>query len=892
MNGGRILIGCVAAFACLGTQADAARAQSWSTPALLSPRGGDTSRPAVAVGADGTMAVAWTAAEDDATRVLASVRPPGGEFGPAVELSRMAAQRGRPAVAVGAGGVVVVIWADVDEDPYGGVKYVRAAEGTAAGFGATRTLEQTDRPDDEPEAGVDAAGNVTLAWATNRGGRVVRRDADGTWTPVEVVAASVTNPQVLALGVAANGDAALVLAGATAVRESARGTFGPVQELYVSRDVEVAAGADGRMTAFWPDSGNARAADRGPDGGFGAPYTLNDRDWGTGIGFAPDGSSSAFTMTSLDQLLEYRRPAGGTWSAPSVFLDPAEQGQASGARGPLVAYDRGGTRYVAWHGVEPTVESHTVLAVVGSGPPQVVPSLLAGAAKPALAAGGPGEAVLAFVGRGGIQVSRWTTAPPEPADPPLPAVDPPAPADTPVPQGGPERAGRIVGAGVRAPLEKAWSLALTRPQPAPVLADGRLFLRVGAFDEDTNLPVVAYDVRTGAELWRAPHTRFSIADEVAYANGRVFVGGHESFALDAATGARLWTLPVYSDNPIVARDGRLILGGGQYTKSVDAASGVEQWSSPVGDEEGPSTVAAGRVFRASNDSAIAYDLASGALAWRQDGADAGDELAGAFDGGLMWVGSRAFDIRTGQIAHRSAFRGTVAIAAPLGYQIQGDSLVAFDLRTFETRWSFPVGSSNAWLYSSRPLVVDDLVFLAIGTRVHAVDRVTGAPVWTATLSDRALTGGLAAGSGHLVVPHQSGIDVFRTPSTGDAPASVADPVDAFRSDDDPVPAAAPRGADVGSAPSAAGPVRQAAALRTSARRSGRRVVVTVRGPARATGRVVVKVGRHSLTRSLQGGAVTVRVRLRRGERPARVAVRYAGDARFAPAQRTVKVRAS
>lgn len=88
------------------------------------------------------------------------------------------------------------------------------------------------------------------------------------------------------------------------------------------------------------------------------------------------------------------------------------------------------------------------------------------------------------------------------------------------------------------------------------------------------------------------------------------------------------------------------------------------------------------------------------------------------------------------------------------------------------------------------------------------------------------------------------------------------------------------------------PLRRVATLRTSARRSGRRVVVTVRGPARATGRVVVKLGRHVVTRSLERGAVTVRVLLRRGERPTRVAVHYAGDARFTPAQRTVKVRSA
>ena len=516
-------------------------------------------------------------------------------------------------------------------------------------------------------------------------------------------------------------------------------------------------------------------------------------------------------------------------------------------------------------------------------------------------------------------------------------MDPPAPADTPVMQGGPERAGRIVGSGVRAPLEKAWSLAVARRQFGPVLADGRLFLRVGELDERTNLPVVAYNVWTGAELWRAPHTRFSVDDEVAYANGRVFVGGHETFALNARTGARLWTLPVYSDNPIATRDGRLILGGVRYTKAVDPVSGAEQWTAPVGEEWSPSTVARDLVFRDSNDTAIAYDLASGAVAWRQTGGTAGDHLPGAFDGGLMWVGGRAFDIRTGLIAHRSEFRSSVAISAPLGYQIQGGALVAFDLRTFETSWSFPLHSGDAWLYGSRPLVVDDLVFLAIGSGVYAIDRVTGALVWTGTLSGKALAGAsLAAGSGHLVVPYEGGVDVFRTPGTAGEPGESdpgqggpgGDPADGGIGDDpagggpvDADPTATPGGgagggepvADPASSPASGGlggsgdpfappvggagaklrgpdaggaaqPLHEATTLRISARRSERRVVIAVRGPAKATGRVVVKVGRHSVTRSLKRGAVTVHVLLRRGERPTRVAVRYTGDARFAPTQ--------
>ena len=87
---------------------------------------------------------------------------------------------------------------------------------------------------------------------------------------------------------------------------------------------------------------------------------------------------------------------------------------------------------------------------------------------------GRAPCVLAFVGRGGVQVSWWTGAPPDPGPDPLPpAVDVASPSDTPMLQGGPERAGRIAGAGVTAPLAPAWSISLGQPTSSSILAGGR-----------------------------------------------------------------------------------------------------------------------------------------------------------------------------------------------------------------------------------------------------------------------------------------------------------------------------------------------------------------------------------------------------------------------------------
>ena len=83
--------------------APSAQAQSWTAPVTLSAQPVGASWPAVAVGADGTAAVVWAevAGVDKPSKVVISVRPAGGAFGPPVQLTAMGHERGRPAVAVG-----------------------------------------------------------------------------------------------------------------------------------------------------------------------------------------------------------------------------------------------------------------------------------------------------------------------------------------------------------------------------------------------------------------------------------------------------------------------------------------------------------------------------------------------------------------------------------------------------------------------------------------------------------------------------------------------------------------------------------------------------------------------------------------------------------------------
>ena len=108
--------------------------------------------------------------------------------------------------------------------------------------------------------------------------------------------------------------------------------------------------------------------------------------------------------------------------------------------------------------------------------------------------------------------------------------------------------------------------------------------------------------------------------------------------------------------------------------ALDAATGARLWQrTPSGNYGSPVTVAGGLVFRAGYDNAVARDVATGADVWLASGFEGiGDERISAFDGTLMWVGSRAYDLRSGLIRSISEHRGPIALSAPLGYQVRGN----------------------------------------------------------------------------------------------------------------------------------------------------------------------------------------------------------------------------
>ena len=302
------------------------------------------------------------------------------------------------------------------------------------------------------------------------------------------------------------------------------------------------------------------AADRAPDGGFGDAVRA-DRPWLRHRSRVRPRRPCprrlhvlAAASTTPVQMRERLRAASG---------GRRNGGQSGRARrrerraGPLSATDAAGTLFFAWHGTEFATLQDTIIAGAHPGPPPVPGALPAVGRARAGDRGRPGRGRRTRVEEHRrCQAAWWTGMTPASPAAPGTAVDLAAPNHTPGFQGGPARAGRIAGAGVTMPLEPAWTVDTGRSSQGALLAGGRVFLRGGGDDR----PVIAYDLATGLSSGAARSSVTPSTTTSPTRTARLFVPGHETLALDAATGGELWRSPAAGEWPVVD-GGRLVMAG-------------------------------------------------------------------------------------------------------------------------------------------------------------------------------------------------------------------------------------------------------------------------------------------------------------------------------------------
>src|SRR6516162_3019045 len=283
--------------------------QNWSAPVTL----GQGYHPALAIAPDGRVVAVWTTA----STVLASVRPPGGQWGPAVTVSTV---------------------------------------------GAYRDLV----------VGIDGSGNAIAAWMTGSSAIDTASLPAGArkWTKVTTLA---TQGQAVDLAVNATGAAIITWAGRTgAVAASgtvlggfaAPVTLGPPPG-YPIGHTRVVLNGQGDAAAAWVASGGTDlVATRSPDGSWAPSVTLSTTSSDGRIDVAIDGAgdaraifgqqSGSYPNNVISVAYTSARPAGGTWSTPALLSAPGDA-----TTSPHVVADAAGTFVVSW--VDNTTGALTVL---------------------------------------------------------------------------------------------------------------------------------------------------------------------------------------------------------------------------------------------------------------------------------------------------------------------------------------------------------------------------------------------------------------------------------------------------------------------------------------------------------------------------------------------------
>lgn len=185
-------------------------------------------------------------------------------------------------------------------------------------------------------------------------------------------------------------------------------------------------------------------------------------------------------------------------------------------------------------------------------------------------------------------------------------------------------------------------------QSRPTVADGRVFVNTGGFDE-VEPHLRAFDAADGRPLWRYDTDGDSEATP-AVADGTVFVTTTERLhAVDAATGRAVYAVDVPVGKwttPVVAGDAVAVAGDDRLTV-VSASDGAVRWQTPVSTDE-PPVVADGEVYAHTDTGLTALDAADGSRQTEFDRAGTpvaahGSVLYAHRDGQLF-----AFDRASGQ----------------------------------------------------------------------------------------------------------------------------------------------------------------------------------------------------------------------------------------------------
>ncbi|MBX5462052.1 MAG: PQQ-like beta-propeller repeat protein [Steroidobacteraceae bacterium] len=342
------------------------------------------------------------------------------------------------------------------------------------------------------------------------------------------------------------------------------------------------------------------------------------------------------------------------------------------------------------------------------------------------------------------------------------------------------------------PTTSTWTTTLNNKVSYPVIAEGKVFvLTDGVLETGTGRSLYALNETDGSIAWgpiTLPFSSFSYAAH-AYDHGRIFTIDFDGrlTAYNAANGAIVWSETLqetgfFSSAP-TALNGLVYVGGPQgELYAIDQDTGAIVWKAITPDRGTVSspTVSADGVFVVAPCHASKFDPLTGNLLWHNDGpySGGGAGVPGVFANNQLHFTDRCMSSPgTGRVldAQTGSQTGTFfgdrlpAFSDQVGYYLQTPTLMAVDLASNTTLWSFPNASDP---FTTAPIVVGDYAIAGTSSgKVYAFGPTSSAAVWTAMApspiehkeegGSPTVPGGNAVGDGYLVVPAGNTLTAWR-----------------------------------------------------------------------------------------------------------------------------------
>jgi outer membrane protein assembly factor BamB len=292
---------------------------------------------------------------------------------------------------------------------------------------------------------------------------------------------------------------------------------------------------------------------------------------------------------------------------------------------------------------------------------------------------------------------------------------------------------------------KAWSFSTRGDiESTPTMVGGSIY--IGSSDQR----MYSLDPFSGTMKWNAL-AQGAVLSSPACSNGAVFFASYAGYVIraDTTTGHEDWNVELNGSKQLLFSsptvvNGLLYVGGQDHNLyALDPATGTRVWAAPTDDTINSSpAVSNGVVYVGCSDwHMYAFNAATGALIWRNSTGDSilssptvvnGVVYVGSFDNGVY-----AFDALNGNRLWRAPTNGRVqsspAVANGVVYAGSFDNHVyAFDAQTGAQIWSTATGDRVL----SSPVVGNTAVYVgSCDHNVYALDIKTGAILWTTATGD-------------------------------------------------------------------------------------------------------------------------------------------------------------